>query len=610
MCGIFGGVLPNIKDSVYEIKSLARYAEQRGCDSSGLILFEKDKFKVKRGDVPITELVSKTRIGEVNFFAGHSRLATNGIRDNQPVFRKGIITIHNGIICNADDLWEKRKEVREQIVDSEIIPVILKEELDKGMTLGSIAEKLFSECEGVISAAALIPESGALLLFSNNGSLYTGAKGINVFFSSEMWPLNQIGCQNINQVIGVVKYNIPPYKGVIEQSSLTNKHRPNFLPNIVLKHAEEKTLEYFQPEFKKCTCCILPETMPYIQFDEDGVCNYCHNYTSRNQPKNLEMLHELVAPYRRERKTDCIVPFSGGRDSCYSLHLIVEELKMNPVAYTYDWGMITDLGRRNISRMCSKLQVENIIIAADIERKRSNIHKNLSAWLKRPHLGMISLLTAGDKHFFKYVETVKKQTGISLNLWGINPLEITHFKTGFLGIPPAFAGKHVYSNGALAQLNYQSKRFYQMCRNPNYFNNSIYDTLSGEYWRSIHGKTDYFHVFDFWEWNENKVDNVLASYNWEWAEDINSSWRIGDATAAFYNYIYYTVAGFTEHDTFRSNQIREGVLNRDEALILVNEENKPRYGSIKWYLDAVNIDFSDAIRVINNIPKLYNYLEN
>ncbi len=72
MCGIFGGVLPNIKDSVYEIKSLARYAEQRGCDSSGLILFEKDKFKVKRGDVPITELVSKTRIGEVNFFAGHT----------------------------------------------------------------------------------------------------------------------------------------------------------------------------------------------------------------------------------------------------------------------------------------------------------------------------------------------------------------------------------------------------------------------------------------------------------------------------------------------------------------------------------------------------------
>ena len=28
--------------------------------------------------------------------------------------------------------------------------------------------------------------------------------------------------------------------------------------------------------------------------------------------------------------------------------------------YTYDWGMVTDLGRRNISRMCADLGVENI----------------------------------------------------------------------------------------------------------------------------------------------------------------------------------------------------------------------------------------------------------
>ena len=50
--------------------------------------------------------------------------------------------------------------------------------------------------------------------------------------------------------------------------------------------------------------------------------------------------------------------------------------------------MITDLGRRNISRMCSKLGVENIIIADNISQRR-NIARNLSAWLKSPHLGMV-----------------------------------------------------------------------------------------------------------------------------------------------------------------------------------------------------------------------------
>jgi len=192
-----------------------------------------------------------------------------------------------------------------------------------------------------------------------------------------------------------------------------------------------------------------------------------------------------------------------------------------------------------------------------------------------------------------------------LNLWGINPLEVTHFKTGFLGIPPAFEEKRVYTQGLLGQVRYHRRRFWQMIKNPAYLNSSLFDTLSGEYWRSIHKKTDYFHIFDFWEWNEEQINQGLANYNWEWAEDTPTSWRIGDATAAFYNYVYYTVAGFTEHDTFRSNQIREGGFSRERALELVEEENRPRYESIKWYLDALGIEFSSAIKVINKIPRLY-----
>ena len=46
--------------------------------------------------------------------------------------------------------------------------------------------------------------------------------------------------------------------------------------------------------------------------------------------------------------------------------------------------MVTDLGRRNISRMCGKLGVENIIVAADITTKRDYIRRNLEAWLKSP----------------------------------------------------------------------------------------------------------------------------------------------------------------------------------------------------------------------------------
>ena len=64
------------------------------------------------------------------------------------------------------------------------------------------------------------------------------------------------------------------------------------------------------------------------------------------------------------------------------------------------------------------------------------------------------------------------------------------------------------------------------------------------------------------------VDDTLRQYNWEWSPDTPTSWRIGDGTAALYNYVYFTVAGFTEHDTFRSNQIRD-MMTRERALDLV-----------------------------------------
>ena len=59
------------------------------------------------------------------------------------------------------------------------------------------------------------------------------------------------------------------------------------------------------------------------------------------------------------------------------------------------------------------------------------------------------------------------------------------------------------------------------------------------------------------------------------------------------------MAGFSEHDTFRSNQIRAGDITRDKALNLIKEENKPRYENLKWFLDILNLNFEETIKRIN-----------
>lgn len=604
MCGIFG-IISSSNINSDELTLLAHHSEQRGKDSSGLLISNKYGYDLYRANKAISSLLKEVNTKTTGLVMGHSRLITNGLADNQPVYRDSVCVIHNGIVVNHDALWEDVSKARQQEIDTEIIAAIAADHLEKGGQVNGIAKSVLSLCEGVVACALALPKLGKLCLFSNNGSLFHGTKNEVHYFASESYPLKLLKCDAVTQVRaeGLV-LDIPSFTNepiIHEQAQRTT----NLIPSLGTHKAEEAMLEYKRYSMRRCTRCILPETMPYIRFDVDGVCNYCHTYKPRNRPKPVEQLFDLVEPFRRSHGDDCIVPFSGGRDSCYGLHLIVKELKMKPITYTYDWGMVTDLGRRNISRMCAEMGIENIIVADDIALKRRNIAKNLQAWLKSPHLGMVSILTAGDKHFFRHVETVKKQTGISLNLWGVNPLEVTHFKAGFLGVPPDFEEEKVYSSGVMKQLRYQWLRMKAMAQSPSYFNSSLWDTLSGEYYRSFNKKTDYYHIFDYWRWDEKTIDDTLINqYDWETAPDTNTTWRIGDGTAAIYNYIYYTVAGFTEHDTFRSNQIREGDMNREEALLLVEDENRPRYPNIKWYLDAIGMEFEKVIPVINAIPKL------
>lgn len=605
MCGIFG-VISNNPVCLEDVRHLARHAEQRGRDSSGLLIGKFDHYKIYRSDNPITSLLKVQNLSDINLAIGHSRLITNGLADNQPVYRNGICVFHNGIVVNHKSLWAEIGKTPSQEIDTEIIEAIAAEHLNAGGEVDGIAKRVLELCQGVVAAAIVLPKLGKLILFSNNGSMYCGTKDGTYYFASENFAIRKLNCEDITQVRAegqIIDIPVAPNEPLISDYG---QRTENLIPNLGKHKAEEAMLEYNKPKVRRCTRCILPETMPYIRFDDAGVCNYCHSYKPRNKPKPIEELFQLLEPFRRTHSEDCIVPFSGGRDSCFGLHLICKELKMNPITYTYDWGMVTDLGRRNISRMSAALGVENIIVADDISLKRHNISMNFKAWLKSPHLGLVSILTAGDKHFFRHVETVKQQTGISLNLWGINPLEVTYFKSGFLGLQPDFEEDHVYSHGAMKQIRYQWLRFKAMAQSFGYFNSSLWDTLSGEYYRSFHKKTDYYHIFDYWRWDEQTINETLTTeYDWETAPDTNTTWRIGDGTAAIYNYIYYTVASFTEHDTFRSNQIREGSLTREEAMVLVEDENRPRYPNIKWYLDAVGMDFDQVIPVINKIPKLY-----
>lgn len=649
------------------LSELARLSESRGKDSSGLAVLNpsESNINVVKGNIRIKELLkneitsnliqknlSESVLKDNNMLAfGHARLVTDGSQlkefNNQPVVKDDIVLIHNGIIVNVNEIWNANPNLKREFqIDTEIINSLLNENLSQFNSVNEAIEQTLSSLKGTFSIASYFSKLNAFLLATNNGSLYYVTDNQSfLFFASEAHYFNelrkntsfqkiapdfQIKQLDLNQriwinledfqILNLQENHISVQKSssiAIQKHLIANqKHKKEMVidPAMFINRGNEShlfnVLQYNVDairQLKRCTKCILPETFPFINFDTDGVCNYCNNYKTKEYPSNTDKLKELVEPYRRkDGKQDCIVPFSGGRDSTYALHIIKEELNLNPITITYDWGMVTDLARRNIARACGELGVENILVSADMQWKRENIRKNVEAWLKNPHLGMIPLFMAGDKYFFYYTDQLKKQTGIQLNIWGINHLENTDFKTGFAGLPPKFDKERIYSLSILNQLKLFGFVSKNMIQSPGYINQSILDSLGSFAVRYFSPKKDYYHLFDYYKWDENEINNLLfTQYGWEKAIDTDSTWRIGDGTASFYNYIYYTVAGFSEIDTFRSNQIREGMLDRKTALKLVEKENFPRYETLRWYLEIIGVDFKKAIEVVNRMPKLY-----
>ena len=598
-----------------------------------------------------------TGLGQPVAIIGHSRLVTTGAQqnrlNNQPVINRGAVGIHNGIIVNDQDLWRRFPAMRRQgEVDSEVILGLIRHFLAEGKSLTAAVQETFRLIQGTASVAVLFDDMDCMVLATNNGSLYRCGDSQHkvLVFASERHILAELtrkrrvnkllSARDITQVrpgeaylinlqdLSQQKFSLQVESGPdvhhvgrngsprqvidIPPTSEGDGHgRSDYGRRSVLAPSARPPIP-FDPTatdvLRRCTRCILPETMPFIEFDDQGVCNYCWHY-QKVKVRGPQTIEELVAPYRsRSGEPDCLVGLSGGRDSTYGLHYVKTVLKMNPLAYTYDWGMVTDLARRNISRICGKLGVEHILVSAHIAKKRRFIRQNVLAWLKKPDLGMVPLFMAGDKQYFYHARKLKRQTGVPLIFLCENMLERTDFKAGFSGVRPWNAdAEHVYTLPILSKLTLVGHYARQYLSNPAYLNASVPDTIFA-YACYYLIERDYLNLYGFVRWDEQRIVSTLVDeYDWELASDTKTTWRIGDGTAPFYNYIYYTVAGFSEHDTFRSNQVREGILTRDEALRLARELNQPRWESIKWYLDTIGLgdDFEAIVRRINAIPKLY-----
>jgi hypothetical protein len=343
---------------------------------------------------------------------------------------------------------------------------------------------------------------------------------------------------------------------------------------------------------KRCARCILPETFPDIKFDKNGVCNYCLEY-ERIKVKGKDEFEKLLSQYRNKGdKADCIVTLSGGRDSTFVLYQLVKVYNMRVLAVTYDNGLLTEEAYRNMQRITEKLNVEHIVIKANKEVVKKNIKKNLLTWLKKPTLGMIQpIFTLSIKVADFHIYRIMKRYKIPLIITGgMSGVEKTLFKTGFLGI-------YKYTRTPLNDLLLLWLYLLEYIKNPYYFNRSLIANFKGFFVYLFYSyllKKKTIHFFQYIKWDEKEViSTIRKELNWESPPDTITTWRIDDEIAPIYNFLYYIIVGFTEHDALLSNMIREGMIKREEALTRVQEENRPRVSAINKFLREIGLEMNN-----------------
>lgn len=188
MCGIIGYKGPDgATDKIHEgLKKL----EYRGYDSAGIAVASNPSLKVEK---------SKGAVGELNpdfeglAGIGHTRWATHGgVTDENAhphTSENGkIAVVHNGIIENHSELKQRIGEEKfKSETDTEVIPHLLEEKIEKHGDIKKAIEKTINELEGSYAVTAVL-ETGEMIAFRQDSPLVLGIKEKETFIASDVNP--------------------------------------------------------------------------------------------------------------------------------------------------------------------------------------------------------------------------------------------------------------------------------------------------------------------------------------------------------------------------------------------------------------------------------------
>jgi len=363
---------------------------------------------------------------------------------------------------------------------------------------------------------------------------------------------------------------------------------------------------------RRCSTCVLPETVPGIRFDDDGICSYCRNeddsitnYDFEGKSREFE---ELLEEQRRRRiehnfEYDVLVAVSGGRDSSYVVLKLVRDYGLKVLCANYENPFTSAQARENVRNLVERFGLGLVTIPDRFNVHFKTFRTNLKAWMKKPDLASANLLCIACQSIYLGIFDVAHRNRIRLIIAGANPYEITGFKTESQGVEDL-------DRSRIRKLivNYSRK----LMNNVGYIRPvnvipavkamlSLYGQTKFLSWRYPNvEKTALFYYFPY---DEDMVMRELNEIGWKTSPDNPSPWRFDCEVDSVKNYIYSKMIGATEKDDMFSRYIRAGLMTRDEALERLEKEGAVNIEIVERVLRAAGTTLSELDRALEAAEK-------
>ena len=341
---------------------------------------------------------------------------------------------------------------------------------------------------------------------------------------------------------------------------------------------------------KYCIKCCIPETQEGVTFDDFGVCAACLSSEDKmhigwvSRELELRKILENVKSNAGDGY-DCILPISGGKDSFYQAHVLVNVYKMKPLAVTFSHNWYSETGFYNLQRCLQVFGLDHLQFTPSRSLVNKVARKSLfeigdSCWHCHAGIGAFPLNVATK---FKiplliWGESVSESSGR-----GTHGNPITKFDRDYF---TKVSAKLTAEEMADENLTLKDLEPFKL---PSY--SEIEDT-------GVWG----IHLGDYLFWDEERqTEWIIKEFGWKETE-VEGSYK-GYKSAecimpGMHDLTCYLKRGFGRSTWQASVDVRNGLLTRDEAFELISQYDQELPEALDYYLGITGFSKEEFLEIM------------